>query len=100
MAVRTTLADAQANLDRLCDQVVDGGETVIIRRRGAPPVVLMAADEWRSLMTTLHLLSSPANAARLHSALESALAQTHEPTSVAGLRREFGLDTDPLLSRC
>src|SRR5687767_9342180 len=45
MAIQTTYTEARANLARLCDRVTDDRETVIIKRRGAADVALVAADE-------------------------------------------------------
>ena len=46
------------------------GRSIIIRRRGAEDVALIAADELESLQETAHLLRSPKKARRLFSALE------------------------------
>lgn len=70
---RTTYSAARANLAKLMDQVVTDREAVVITRRGAPDVALIAADELTSLMETAHLLRSPANARRLLHALHDAL---------------------------
>jgi antitoxin YefM len=88
MAIHTTYTEARANLARLWDQATHDRETVIISRRGADDVAMIAADELASLQETAHLLRSPANAARLLSALERALRNEGEPTSVDDLRRE------------
>jgi antitoxin YefM len=71
----TTYADAQTNLDRLWDLAIHSRQTVIISRDGADDVALIAADEVASLRETVHLLRSPANAARLFAALERALSR-------------------------
>jgi antitoxin YefM len=64
---------------------------VIISRRGADDVALIAADELASLQETAHLLRSPANAARLLTAINRALRREVEPSSIEDLRREVGL---------
>jgi hypothetical protein len=53
-------------------------------------------EDFASLLETFHLLSSPANAERLISALER--SQVHETLgqSVASLREEFGLGKETL----
>jgi len=63
---------ARANLARLCDSVAADCEVVIIHRRGAKDVALIAASELRSLMECAYLLRSPRNAKRLLSALARA----------------------------
>src|SRR5262245_48374567 len=90
MPVQTTYTEARANLARLCDRVAADRETVIITRRGAADVALIAADELASLQETAHLLRSPKNAARLLRALNRALERTEAPRSVASLRQELG----------
>jgi len=91
MPVQTTYTEARANLARLCDRVAADRETVIITRRGAADVALIAADELASLQETAHLLRSPNNAARLLRALNRALERTEAPRSVASLRQELGV---------
>ncbi len=91
MSIETSYTEARANLAKLCDRVVADRETVIITRRGAARVALIAADELSSLEETAHLLRSPANAARLLSALDRALSGGGEPTTIDDLRRDVGL---------
>ena len=93
MAIQTTYTEARANLARLCDRVVNDRETVIITRRGAADVALIAADELTSLEETAHLLRSPRNAARLLTALNDALQHSGEPQMIEALRRELGVDS-------
>lgn len=58
------------NLASTLDKVAE--ESVIITQgRGKPPVVLMSLEEFTSWEETLHLLRSPANAARLMEAVRS-----------------------------
>jgi len=91
MTVQTTYTDARANFARLCDRATQDRETIIIKRRGAPDVALIAADELSGLLETVHLLRSPKNARRLLEAINDALANPGEPQTVDQLRREFGL---------
>lgn len=91
MAIHTTYTEARANLARLWDQATQDRETVIISRRGADDIAMIAADELASLQETAHLLRSPANAARLLSALERALKHEGEPVSIEELRQEVGV---------
>ncbi|MBM4458899.1 MAG: type II toxin-antitoxin system prevent-host-death family antitoxin [Chloroflexi bacterium] len=93
MTVQMTYTQARSGLAALCDRVTANRETVIIRRRGAEDVVLIAADEFASLSETAHLLRSPKNAERLLAALERARQQTVAPQSLEELRREVGLDS-------
>lgn len=95
MTVETTYTQARANLAKLCDRVANDRETVIIKRRKAPDVALIAADDLASLEETAYLFRSPANAKRLIAAIERAVKHPGPPTSVAELRREFGLAEEP-----
>lgn len=92
MTIQTTYTQARANLARLFDQVTTDREVVIIERRGAEPVALIAADELAGLLETAHLLRSPANARRLLTALARVSERTPSPQTVDDLRREMGLD--------
>lgn len=92
MPIQTTYTEARANLARLMQQVIEDREQVIIKRRGAQNVVLIAEDELHSLEATAHLLRSPRNAARLLAAFERAQQQTERPQSIEELRQELGLD--------
>jgi antitoxin YefM len=91
METQTTYTQARANLAKLCDQVTENRDVVIIRRRGGNDVALVAADELSSILETLHLLRSPKNADRLLSALRDAKARKGKAQSVRSLRREVGL---------
>ena len=93
MPKETTYTDARANLASLCDQVAASREALIIHRRGARDVALVAADELESLLETAHLLRSPKNARRLLTALNRARGRKLRPQSIDidKLRREFRL---------
>ncbi len=92
MAIETTYTKARANLATLCNEVTTNQEVVIIHRRGAEDVALIAATELSSLLETAHLLRSPKNAKRLLTALTRAQQRTVAPQSVESLRREVDLD--------
>jgi antitoxin YefM len=91
VAIHTTYTAARANLAQLCDRATQDRETVIIKRRGAEDVALIAADELSSILETLYLLRSPANAERLFGALNDALEGKGTPQTIEDLRREMGL---------
>ncbi|MGW5369518.1 type II toxin-antitoxin system Phd/YefM family antitoxin [Streptomyces sp. NPDC004009] len=63
-----TASEARAKLFPLIQQVNDDHEPVEITSRGGN-AVLMSADDFRSWQETVHLLRSPANAARLMAAV-------------------------------
>lgn len=58
-------SDARNSLKEVIDQVVKDADVTVIARRDAPDAVVMSFDHYNSLMETVHLLSSPANAAHL-----------------------------------
>lgn len=66
-------SDARNSLRTVLDQVVADADVTVISRRDAPDAVVMSFDHYSSLMATVHLLSSPANAAHL----AKSLAQAH-----------------------
>ena len=91
MTIQTTYTQARAQLATLLDEVTNNREVVIIQRRGAADVALIAADELSSLLETAHLFRSPANAERLLTALARVRQHRGTPLSIADLRREVGL---------
>jgi antitoxin YefM len=55
----------RGNLAACMDEVCNGRAPLVITRRNARSVVLMSEEDYDGLMETVHLLNSPANAARL-----------------------------------
>lgn len=92
MATTRSYSKARAELATLCDLVVQNRETVLIQRRGAEDVALIAASELRSLLETLHLLRSPENAKKLFAAMESALNEDGKESTLEELRADLNLD--------
>jgi antitoxin YefM len=62
-------SELRERLAEVWDEVEDSREEVIVRRRGHEDLALLPAHELRSLKEIAHLLRSPANAARLLTAL-------------------------------
>jgi len=92
MPIQTTYTDARARFAGLCDAATTNRETIIIQRRGAEDVALIAADELASLQETAHLLRSPENARRLLSALERALNREGQAESPQALKNKLGIE--------
>ena len=92
MIYETTYSNARAHLATLMDQVTDTREPILIRRRGAEPVALVAADELAGWMETAYLLRSPKNAQRLLDGNRRAAAGEGMPLSIEQLRERLGLD--------
>jgi antitoxin YefM len=91
MIASTTYTQARATFAKLCDRVISTREPVIIHRRHAADVALVALDELEGLLETAHLLRSPQNARRLLAALNRARKGGGHPSSPEKLRRELGL---------
>jgi len=62
-------SDARNQLKQVIDQVVDGTDFTVIARRDASDAVVMSLDTFNSLMETLHLMKSTANAKRLEKSI-------------------------------
>lgn len=61
-----TYTYARNTLKSVLDDVVQDADVTVISRRDAEgDAVIMSLDHYNSLMETLHLLQSPANAAHL-----------------------------------
>ena len=66
-------SDARNRLKSILDQVVEDSDYTVITRRDAEDAVVMSLDHFNSLMETVHLLKTPANAAHL----AKSIAQYH-----------------------
>lgn len=62
-------SEARNALKTVIDTVVEDADVALITRRDAPNAVLMSQDTYDSLMETVHLLKSPANARHLQRSL-------------------------------
>ena len=60
-----SFSDARKRLKSVLDRVANDQDYTIISRRDADDAVVMSLDQFNSLMETVHLLKSPANAAHL-----------------------------------
>ena len=58
-------SEARNSLKAVLDAVTNDVDVTIINRRDASNAVVMSLDHYNSLMETMHLLQSPANASRL-----------------------------------
>ena len=63
-------SEARSSLKAVIDQVIEDADYTLIARRDAPDAVVMSLDTFNSLMETVHLLKSPANAAHLARSIE------------------------------
>ena len=65
-------SELRADLKTWMDTVCDSRAPLLVTRQNARSVVMISEEEYESLMETVHLLSSPANAARLLEAIDQA----------------------------
>ncbi|KMT64820.1 type II toxin-antitoxin system Phd/YefM family antitoxin [Catenovulum maritimum] len=65
-----SFTEARNGLKSVLDQVVNDVDYTIITRRDSEDAVVMSLDHYNSLMETVHLLKSPANAAHLSKSIE------------------------------
>jgi antitoxin YefM len=90
-----TYTQARANLAETLNDVEENRSVVVIRRRGRPGVALIAEEELSSLMETVHLLRSPANAQRLLDAISEVKTGSYETApSIEALAEELGLEQE------
>lgn len=92
MAIQTTYTHARARLASLLDEVTKNREVVIIQRRGSEDVAMITADELAGILETAHLLRSPRNAKRLHTALDRVRNLSGAPQTIDELRNEVGFE--------
>ena len=59
----------RTGLKKFLDNVEKNNEILIIKRSSGKGTVMMSLDEYNSIMETLHLLSSKANADRLYESI-------------------------------
>lgn len=60
-----TYSYARENLKAVLDKAVNDRAPIAIARQRGEGAVIIAESEWTAMEETLHLLGSPANAARL-----------------------------------
>lgn len=60
-----SFTEARNSLKSVLDSVVDDADTTVITRRDSEDAVVMSLEYYISLMETVHLLRSPANAQHL-----------------------------------
>jgi antitoxin YefM len=78
--IAANFSEFRTNLKNYLDEVEDNNETLIVKRKTGKGTVMISLDEYNSIMETVHLLSSKANADRLR----ESIAQMSSP-SISGL---------------
>ena len=92
MPTETSYTELRENLASYLDRVIDDREVVVVKRRGARDVAIIAADELAGLEETAHLLRSPANARRLVESLRELDRGRGKGMTIKELRRSVGFD--------
>jgi antitoxin YefM len=64
-----TYTDARANLKGVMDDVTGNRTPVILTRQRGESVVMVSLSDWNAIAETMHLLSTPANTARLRASI-------------------------------
>lgn len=88
----TSPTDARNEFFKLLDLVVQDRQVYIINRRDGENVALIAESDLISLVETVYLLRSPANARRLIDAIEESKTGKIKPQAIAELQQELGIE--------
>ena len=67
--IAANFSEFRTKLKKYLDSVEDNNETLIIKRKTGKGTVMISLDEYNSIMETVHLLSSKANADRLYESI-------------------------------
>ncbi len=94
MPAKVSYSHARQNLAEIWNDVEDSREVAVIQRRGHEDMALIPASELSSLRETAYLLRSPANAARLLTALSRGRRGKNRAVDLNALRHELGLSED------
>ena len=84
-----SFSEARKHLKSVLDTVNDDANATIVTRRDADDAVVMSLDYYNSLMETVYLLKSPANAAHL---AESIAQYRAGKTAIRHLINDEGID--------
>lgn len=63
--VAANYSEFRKDLKRFLDEAEENGETIVIKRKSGNGAVLISLEEYNSLLETVHLLKSEANALQL-----------------------------------
>ncbi len=68
--IAANFSEFRTNLKSYLDNVEDNNEFLIVKRKTGKGTVMISLDEYNSIMETVHLLSSKANADRLYESIQ------------------------------
>lgn len=72
LMTHVSYSELRNNLASYMDEVCDDRAPLVVTRQNARSVVLMSEEDYEGLIETVHLLKSPANAARLLRSIKDA----------------------------
>ena len=72
-------SEARNSLKAVLDGVAQDHDITIINRRDGADAVVMSLDHYQSVMETMHLMASPANASKLAKAIAQDKAGKAKP---------------------
>jgi antitoxin YefM len=93
-------SEARESFRAVLDRVEADADVALITRRYAKGAVVMSLDTYNSLMETVHLLRSPANAAHLQRPLEQAGRGELLPHGLIDCRSMAAWSLPPLVDCC
>ena len=88
----TSPTDARNDFFKLLELVVENHQVYIVNRRDGENVALIAESDLVSLLETVYLLRSPANARRLLDAIEESKTGNIQSQTMAELQQELGIE--------
>lgn len=68
--IATNYTEFRKHLKKYLDRVEEDQETLILKRGTGKGTVVISIEEYNSMMETMHLLKSKANAERLYQSIE------------------------------
>jgi len=68
--IAANFSEFRTHLKSYLDDVEQNNETLIVKRKSGKGAVMISLNEYNSLMETVHLLSSKANADRLYESIQ------------------------------
>jgi antitoxin YefM len=87
----TTAHEAQQHFAEWCSVALNDREIIVVQQEDGQKIAFLAADELEGLLETAHLLHSPANAARLLTALRRAQERRDVAETPGRLRDDMGI---------
>lgn len=68
--IAANYTEFRTGLKKFLDEVEENNETLVVKRGTGKGTVLISLNEYNSIMETMHLLSSRANAERLYESIQ------------------------------